>query len=408
MEFPRRSAVVTTQEKSKKKKWIIGSLIVLGIILLIGGIFLWKTGSLMNRINGNGNIFGNIGRMIPGVEEKVKGEEEGRINILLLGMRGENVPGGGTLADTIMVASVKPAENKVAFLSVPRDLYVDNPNLGAKSKINAVYAYGQQDGKNKGIESMKEVVGNIVGQPIHYAVVINFKGFTDLVDAVGGVEVTLNEPFEESMQFNETHVCDSYTFTEKAIDPKTKLQMTEKKFYTRKDGSKYLAKVYPLCYNPNKECGGDFKLDAGTQTLNGEKALCYARSRKTSSDFERARRQQLIIQKIKEKAVSMGTLTDFDKLNGMFNALGDNLKTDIQLWELKRLYELEKKMQNPEIIQKVLENSQEGLLYNPPQTPEAGYILLPIGDSYDAIRQMFKDIFPVTAPAATAEGAQAK
>lgn len=46
---------------------------------------------------------------------------------------------------------------------------------------------------------------------------INFKGFTDLVDAVGGVEVTLNEPFEESMQFNEVHVCDSYTFTEKTL-----------------------------------------------------------------------------------------------------------------------------------------------------------------------------------------------
>ena len=394
MEFSRKPEIQIPHGWSKKKKWLIGLLIALVVILLGVGVFAWKTGGLMSKISENGNIFGSIGKMIPGVENKLKGEDEGRINILLLGMRGENVPGGGTLADTIMVLSIKPAENKAAFLSIPRDLYVDNPNLGAKSKINAVYAYGQQDGKNKGIESMKEVVGNIVGQKIHYAVVINFKGFTDLVDAVGGVEVTLDKPFEEAMQFNEEKVCDSYTFTK----PTGKY---EYKYHVRRDGSKYVAATYKLCTNPNVECGGDFKLPAGTQTLNGEKALCYARSRKTSSDFERARRQQLIIQKIKDKAVSMGTLTDFEKVSAMFNALGDNLKTDLELWEMKRLYETEQKMQSPEITQKVLENSQEGLLYNPPETKEAGYILLPIGDNYDAIHKMFAEIFPATAATTT-------
>ena len=164
-------------KKGGKKKIIF---IVLGILLLIGGVIFWKTGGLLNKISTQGGIFSSIAKSLPGVENNLKGEKEGRINILLLGMRGENVPGGGTLADTIMVASIKPADNKVAFLSIPRDLYVDNPNLGAKSKINAVYALGQQDGKNAGISSMKEVVGKIVGQEIHYAVVINFKGFTDL------------------------------------------------------------------------------------------------------------------------------------------------------------------------------------------------------------------------------------
>ena len=103
----------------------------------------------------------------------------------------------------------------------------------------------------------------------------------------------------------------------------------------------------------------------------------------------------MIIQKIKEKAISMGTLTDFEKTSAMLNVLGDNLKTDLKLWEMKRLYEMEKTMQSPEIIQKVLENSKEGLLYNPPETNGAGYILLPIGDNYDSISQMFRDVFPV-------------
>ena len=371
--------------KSKKKKIII---IVLVIVLLIGLGILWKAGSFLSKISTEGGLLSSIAKSLPGVENKLKGEEEGRINILLLGMRGENVPGGGTLADTIMVASIKPADNKVAFLSIPRDLYVDNPNLGTKSKINAVYAYGQENGKNNGMSSMKEVVGKIVGQEIHYVAVINFKGFSDLVNAVGGVEVTLDKPFEEAMQFNEERVCDSYTFTKPTGN-------FEYKYHTRKDGSKYVAATYKLCTNPNVECGGDFKLPAGTQTLDGEKALCYARSRKTSSDFDRARRQQMIIQKIKEKAISMGTLTDFEKTSAMLNVLGDNLKTDLKLWEMKRLYEMEKTMQSPEIIQKVLENSKEGLLYNPPETNGAGYILLPIGDNYDSISQMFRDVFPV-------------
>jgi LCP family protein required for cell wall assembly len=376
---------VKNSSGNKRKKWWLKPLLsILAIIILIGGFFVWKTGAILNKVSTNGNIFGSLTRMIPGREDKLNGEEKGRINVLLLGMRGENVPGGGTLADTIMIASLNFQENKISFLSVPRDLYVDNPALNAKSKINAVYAYGQQQGK--GIEDMKKVISDVVGAPIHYALVINFKGFTDLVDAVGGVDITLEKPFEEAMQFDEERVCDSYTFTK----PTGRF---ENKYYTRTEGTKYLAKSYPLCTNPNTECGGDFKLPAGKQILTGEQALCYARARKTSSDFARAKRQQYVIQQIKEKALAMGTLTDFSKVNDMLNSLGNNVKTDLQGWEMKRLFELEQKMQSPQIVQHVLENSPEGLLYTPQSTPEAGYILAPIGDNYDKIHDLFQNIF---------------
>lgn len=379
-------------EGKKRLSKKIKILIIAGLVLLVIGIvILLKANSFLGKISTEGNLFSSLANSLPGVEKKLQGEEEGRINILLLGMRGENVPGGGTLADTIMVVSIKPETNQVSFLSIPRDLYVDNPNLGAKSKINAVYSYGQQDGKNNGIGGMKEVVGKVVGQEIHYAIVLNFKGFVDLIDKLGGIEVSLDKPFEEAMQFNEERVCDSYVFTKPTGN-------FEYKYHTRKDGSKYVAATYKLCTNPNVECGGDFKLPAGEQTLSGEKALCYARSRVTSSDFDRARRQQVIIEKIIQKATSVGVLTDFEKMNGMVEILGDNLKTDLELWELKRLYEMQQKMQSPEKTQKVLENSAEGLLYAPAETKEAGYILLPIGDNYDKISQMFRDIFPFKEP----------
>lgn len=371
---------------SKKKKWLKPLLIVVGVLVLVGGIMVWKTGSIFNKISSNGNVLGSLTHIIPGVADEVKGEKEGRINILLLGMRGEELTGGGLLADTIMVASIEPTSNKISLFSIPRDLYVTDPGTESKSKINAVYAYGEEKRKGGGMEDMKTVVGDIVGQPIGYALAINFKGFTDLVNAVGGIEVDLKQPFEEAMQFNEEHVCDSYTFTQKT-------GKFENKYYTRQDGTKYLAKSYPLCTNPNTECGGDFKLPAGKQTLDGAKALCYARSRKTSSDFERAKRQQLVIQLIKDKALSLGTLTDYNKVTGMMDSLGNNLRTDMQAWEIKRLYEIHGKMVNPQMSQKVLENNEEGLLYNPEQRPETGYILLPIGDNYDRIHQAFANIF---------------
>lgn len=379
-------------EGKKRLSKKIKILIIAGVVLsVIGIVILLKANSFLGKISTEGNLFSSLANSLPGVEKKLQGEEEGRINILLLGMRGENVPGGGTLADTIMVVSIKPETNQVSFLSIPRDLYVDNPNLGAKSKINAVYSYGQQDGKNNGIGGMKEVVGKVVGQEIHYAIVLNFKGFVDLIDKLGGIDISLEKPFEEAMQFNEERVCDAYVFTKPTGN-------FEYKYHTRKDGSKYVAATYKLCTNPNVECGGDFKLPAGEQTLSGEKALCYARSRVTSSDFDRARRQQVIIEKIIQKATSVGVLTDFEKMNGMAEILGDNLKTDLELWELKRLYEMQQKMQSPEKTQKVLENSAEGLLYAPAETKEAGYILLPIGDNYDKISQMFRDIFPFKEP----------
>ena len=92
--------------------------------------------------------------------------------------------------------------------------------------------------------------------------------------------------------------------------------------------------------------------------------------------------------------LSVGTLTDFSKLNALLNALGDNVRTDMELWEMQRFYEIYKNISNLQIYQRVLENSEEGLLYNPTDMPkEVGYILLPIGGNYDRIHQTAKDIF---------------
>lgn len=378
----------SSKKRFYRKKWFKILLIALALVAVVGISLAWKAGIAINKISLKGGILKSLVHSLPGIESRLKGEEDGRINVLLLGMRGENIPGGSLLTDTIMVLSLKPTENKAALVSIPRDLYVDNPSWQRKTKINAVYAAGEENGKKQGISEMEKVVGDISGLPIHYGISINFKGFIDLIDALGGIDVNLDKPFEESLQFNEMRVCDNNVFTV----PTGKF---EHKKHTKKSGTVKIVASYPLCYPDPKyvECGGNFKLPAGNNNLDGKKALCYVRSRYSTSDFDRAKRQQKVLQIIRDKALRIGTLTDFSKIDGMLDALGNNVRTDMEPWEMRRFYDLYTKINNPEIYQRVLENSEEGLLYHPPETKETGYILLPIGNNYEKIRQMFQDIF---------------
>jgi LCP family protein required for cell wall assembly len=367
---------------------------VVAVLVLTGGFFLWRAGSVMDKISmGKGGIFSSVIKSLPGTESKLSGEEDGRINILLLGMRGEHVDGGGLLSDTIMVLSIHPGDgkddaSKASLVSIPRDLYVTVPGTADKQKINAVHFYGEQKGKGQGMESMKRVVSEITGQPIQYAVTINFKGFEDLVNSIGGITVHLDEPFAEGLQFHEPQVCDPYVYT-----VPTKPPQYQNKWYVRQDGTRYITKSYLLCYNKDEECGGVFELPVGDSQLDGEKALCYARARYKSNDFERAKRQQEVIKQIKTKALSLGLLSDFTKIDGIMNSLGDNVRTDMEGWEMKRMFDLYQKIGDAALTQKVLDTTEEGLLYHPENSaPEAGYILLPQGDTYDKIKALFSSL----------------
>lgn len=378
-----------------KKRWLRVLLFFIVLLVLVGGAFAWKTGFILNKISqGNANIFKSIIKSLPGVDETLTGEKDGRINILLLGIRGEGVSGGGLLTDTIMVLSIHPKQDeqdttRASLISLPRDLYVKVPNREEQRKINAVYALGEERSpRSGGMEDIRTIIGEVSGLDIPYIIVINFQGFKDLVNALGGISVTLTEPFEENMQFREPHVCDSSVFT-----IPTKPPQFEHKYHTRKDGSRYIAESYPLCYNPTLECGGAFRLSAGENILDGDKALCYTRSRVTSNDFERAKRQQQVIQSIKDKALATGTLTNFETANKVLDSIGNNIRTNLEAWEIKRFIELYQKVGNgSKLNQKVLDSTEEGLLYNPPDaSPQAGYILLPRGNNYDRIHELFRN-----------------
>src|SRR6185369_16536807 len=118
---------------------------------------------------------------------KLKGEGDGRVNILVLGIggAGHEAP---NLSDTMMVISFDPKTKDAAMLSIPRDLYVKIPatsHTGVQyGKINAANVYG-------GPELAARVVSNVIGVPIHYYVLIDFSGFRQAIDAVGGVDINV-------------------------------------------------------------------------------------------------------------------------------------------------------------------------------------------------------------------------
>lgn len=332
-------------ESPAKKKWkkiiIITALVVLGL----GGLFYYKASSIFSKIStGRDGLLSGLFKS----EEDVKGVSEGRINVLILGMRGSNMPGGSLLADTIMIVSIKPDENKVAMISIPRDLQADIPGRGTR-KINSAHSFGEEAGKGKGMELMKQVVEDITGIPIHYVATANFQAMREIVNTLGGIVVHLDKPFSETSQFVE-----------------------------------------------GNECGGVFSLPEGDVKLNGDQALCYSRARYGTSDFDRARRQQDVLISIENKALTLGTLADFSKVNEMANTVGDNVRTTMAPWEMQKLFGIYQKMENPGIIHKVIDNNPEnGLLYSTTLDTADGpaYILLPKGGNYDKIKEVCQNIF---------------
>lgn len=234
----------------------------------------------------------------------LKGEGEGRINVLLLGIGG---PGhdGSDLTDTMIVASIDPVNNKAVLLSVPRDLWVQVPKHGSM-KINAAYAMGKYDvlrstsssndntaAVRNGFAVVDQTVESVLGIDIHYNALVNFQAFKQAVDTVGGV--TVNVPTD-------------------LVDPTMAWE---------NNGSSLLAK-------------------SGLDLFDGKQALLYVRSRHTSSDFARSERQRALILALKQKVVSLGTISNPVKLAQLMNAFGNNAVTDMSVSDAMRMYTINK------------------------------------------------------------------
>ncbi len=319
------------------------------------GFVAIKANSTFNAISGSENsLLKSLIKFLPFSEYFFKEAEKkeksimadlsgvDRLNILLLGMRGEDdMKNGGLLTDTIMILSLKPQTGQAALISVPRDIYLEYPVYGFKRKINEAYEMGElKKYPGGGLAYAKKTIGEMAGIKIHYAVNMDFAAFQKIIDAMEGVTIYLEKPFDEPIPFAE----------------------------------------------------GKISLPAGKNTINGAKALLYSRARFSSSDFERAHRQQKILLAIKEKALTSGILLNPFKINTIMDILKTHIKTDMELWEIEKLTELSGNFNETKIINKVFsigpeEELTEGYIDN------RMYVLLPKDGNFEKIKEITRNIF---------------
>jgi LCP family protein required for cell wall assembly len=220
-------------------------------------------------------------------------EKGDRINVLLLGIDRRGKKGWGYRTDTIIVVTVDPVNNTAGMLSIPRDLYLPIPGNG-EDRINTANVYGtSQRYPGGGPALLKRTIEVNFGIPIDYYVIVDFQGFEKIIDTLGGISVNV---------------------------PRT---LHDTKYPDPKPGDPYGMKT--------------LHFDAGWQQMNGQQALEYARSRMSTSDFDRAKRQQLILLAIREKALGLNLIP---KLPALASTMMDAAKTDMTLDEMLELARL--------------------------------------------------------------------
>ena len=332
-------------EKSKFNKKRFG-VILLILLLMVMGYFSFRLGGKSNTIevqNKSDPFWQKVASIFNLIPEPIDPDyimpigEPNRFDILILGLRGENDPdakdGGALLTDTIMILSYDKITKKASLISIPRDLYI-KIDKNKKDKINTAYEYGYYH-KNGGVNYTKDLVSKITGVYIDKAVVLDFSSFEKIIDQVGGIDIVLTKPFEESQQWS-----------------------------------------------------FKFSLPAGSNHFDGKNALYYARSRFSSNDFDRSRRQQEVMFALKERLTNLNFWSDPLKTISILNSIRSNIKTDVNIWNTKELLDLTKEVSSSGKVKKYIITT-DNLLYES-RTNES-YVLLPKGDNFTQIKQLFQD-----------------
>lgn len=323
--------VEKTRKKPHHRKKLIKRIMlaILAIFLLIGVIFI------VRLVIANGNIF--KGDILGFVQSKpLKLDEKGRANFLLLGTS-EDDPGheGAMLTDSMMIVSINPKAHDVYMFSIPRDLYVRYGmacNSGYAGKINEYFScvnddYTSSEAEEERLAASRKFIGEIVGMDLQYAVHTNYTVVRDLVGAVGGVRVKIeSEDPRGIMDANFDWKCGPNPSERRRRCP------PNGHFIQYPNGYVDLDAEHALYLSMARGAGGE----GTTYGL-------------PNSNFDREKNQQKIIVALKEKATSAGTLANPGKTLGMINALGDNLRTNIETGEVRTLMDVATKIENKSI-----------------------------------------------------------
>jgi polyisoprenyl-teichoic acid--peptidoglycan teichoic acid transferase len=266
------------------------------------------------------------------------------VNFLLIGS--DRRSGTSFRTDTMVIAILRPNEGQVSLISIPRDLWVSIPGW-ENQRINTAYQHGiSVDYPGGGPGLLKDTIQYNLGIRIDHTAMVDFDGFRNIVDTLGGVDVPV-----------------SCAYTDwRLIDPS---------------------------YDPENENNWHlYTTGPGLVHMDGDLALWYARSRQKSSDFDRGRRQQEVLRALFTQALNKDTLSRIPEL---YNNFKETVVTDLGLGDILQLAVYAPKMTNADI---------RGYYIRPPYvsswiTPGGAYVLLP---NEEALQQMLTEaLSPATA-----------
>lgn len=288
-----------------------------------------------------------LGVIIVKARSELQGESENRINILLLGFRGEGTD-GPYLSDTIILASINPRNNQSTLISIPRD-YLWSTDNGNK-KINTAYSQGLGQNRNHQAagEQARKAVEQLSGLKIPYFVALDFRGFKQAVDEIGGLDIEIERSFTDSLYPNQSNG--------------------------------YLPRV-------------SFK--QGHELMDGERALIFARSRHAEgpegSDFARSKRQAKIIEAFREKTKKLKILENPKTINKLVRIAAGHIHTNLEASELVRLAKILKEGQMKVYNQSLIVDE---ILLCEKILDDLQYVILPCpGTNQDDIQKYFDNVF---------------
>ncbi|OEF97653.1 LCP family protein [Desulfuribacillus alkaliarsenatis] len=258
-----------TRTNGKRKKINKVTLIVLSVVitlgLVIGGTAMWGVNKFRDLAGGMYEPLPNGQDSQSGKQNKAKANELEGFHILILGV--DSRDGGAARSDTVMIATVNPHLEEIMLTSLPRDTYVAVQGRG-NTKLNHAMAYG-------GVPLAKETVERFLGIKVDHYLTIDFNGFQDAIDVLGGVYIDVERPM---------------------------------RYYDPTDGT-------------------NINIRAGYQLLDGKNALDYVRYRSDAeADFGRIRRQQDFIRAVAERAT---TFTQVTRVIPFVESASKGVRTDI-------------------------------------------------------------------------------
>jgi LCP family protein required for cell wall assembly len=259
--------------------------------------------------------------------------------------------------DTMMVATLDPVTMQAGLLSIPRDLWVDIPTVGY-NRINTAHYFGDYyDYPGGGPALAAETVERNLGIAIDYYVRVNFQGFIDFVDAIGGIDIYVEETIDDPAYPD-----------------------------------------YDVGYDP-------LYIEAGQHHFYGDMALKYARTRHSpNGDFDRARRQQQVVQAVLDRVTDPARLPQLvSNAPEMYASVEDSVATDLKLDQMLALAMVAKDVNRDDIRMVVIDETAT----EPWVTVDDAMILVPVREAMRQKRDYFLGMTEVANPDPAEEAEEA-